>query len=503
MEWLFSKVNSFNLVKNGILQVLNLMIIGFNLTVMFFIDDIPVNVMHFLNVVTIIVATFFIVIGYMALNRYAKKVQEVDELAQNVANGELYHRVTNIDTTEEIGKLAWAFNNMLDQMETFSRDMDSSLKLISEGETYRRMDPKGLHGDFVTYSKNINEALDRIATAQSKDAFIQDMLKIVEEYKNNNYTNSINTTGMQEDIIGLANGINQLGETLSALSLENLHNGLALQKGASTLASNVHILNIASQEQASSLEETSSSLKEITNNIHNSNENTSKMSQYAQNVIQSVENGKELASKTSSSMDEINTKVSTINDAIGVIDQISFQTNILSLNAAVEAATAGEAGKGFAVVAQEVRNLATRSAEAAKEIKDLVESATAKSTEGKTITTKMMDGYNQLSEDIDHTIELINEVTRASKEQELGINQINEAIVTLDKKTQESAQITKETNIVAIQSNDIAQKIVEDAQSKQAVGKENVHIREKLVDLNYTGVERRKVENKIKHNEEL
>ena len=121
------------------------------------------------------------------------------------------------------------------------------------------------------------------------------------------------------------------------------------------------------------------------------------MSNLASQLQISSKNGEVLASKTTQAMDDIDAQVNSINDAITVIDQIAFQTNILSLNAAVEAATAGEAGKGFAVVAQEVRNLASRSAEAAKEIKKIVEMATAKANEGKAIANEMINGYTTLN----------------------------------------------------------------------------------------------------------
>ncbi len=125
-----------------------------------------------------------------------------------------------------------------------------------------------------------------------------------------------------------------------------------------------------------------------------------------------------------------------IYESIDAIDQIAFQTNILSLNAAVEAATAGEAGKGFAVVAGEVRNLATRSAEAAKVIKSLVEAASSTANEGKIIADNMIKGYDSLNASIDNTITLINDVAFSSTEQEKGIVQINDAVNSLDKATQ-------------------------------------------------------------------
>ena len=167
-------------------------------------------------------------------------------------------------------------------------------------------------------------------------------------------------------------------------------------------------------------------------------------------------------------------QVTAINAAISVIDQIAFQTNILSLNAAVEAATAGEAGKGFAVVAQEVRNLASRSAEAAKEIKNIVENAKNKADEGKEIASHMIEGYKELNESIQQTINLISDIEMSSKEQLTGIEQINDAVNSLDQQTQQNAQIASQTYEVAVQTDSIAKLVVSNANDKNFIGKDSV-----------------------------
>jgi len=170
-------------------------------------------------------------------------------------------------------------------------------------------------------------------------------------------------------------------------------------------------------------------------------------------------------------MDIINEQTNAIADAITVIDQIAFQTNILSLNAAVEAATAGEAGKGFAVVAQEVRNLASRSAEAAKEIKALVENATIKANDGKSISNEMIKGYDKLNDNIQHTLKLISDVSVSSKEQFSAMEQINDTVNKLDQVTQENASSTSESNKVASEVKGIAEKVVLHANEKEFEGK--------------------------------
>ncbi|MFY4845317.1 methyl-accepting chemotaxis protein, partial [Aliarcobacter butzleri] len=236
--------------------------------------------------------------------------------------------------------------------------------------------------------------------------------------------------------------VNTLGETLGNLAKQNLSNGEQLENNSTIMKSSMQKLAQKTNEQSASLEQTATAVEQISSITRNNTQNAQKMSSLGETVKSAAQTGYNLADKTTFSMDEINEKVSAINEAISIIDQIAFQTNILSLNAAVEAATAGEAGKGFAVVAQEVRNLANKSSEAANEIKVLVESATLKANEGKVIAQEMQDGYKSLHSHITETLSIIEDVSIAAKEQMKGIEQVSDTIVTLNKITKENESET-------------------------------------------------------------
>ena len=354
------------------------------------------------------------------------------------------------------------------------------LLLIEEAKMVMNKVKHGLYSQTITSSTS-NKSLEEFKNgvnemiSETRKHFLN-VNTILEKYTNYDYTDALelNDISKEGEFQHLVEAVNKLKEAITQMLLENKTNGVALQNSSEILLNNVDKLNLSSNEASSSLKNTALVLSEITKNVDKTSVETIQMSSLANAVVESSNEGLSLAYKTTTAMDEINQKVSAINESITLIDQIAFQTNILSLNAAVEAATAGEAGKGFAVVAQEVRNLANRSTEVAREIKNLVESANIKANNGKTIANEMIEGYTVLNTNIDKTIELIGSVANISKEQQTGIIQINNAINILEQQVHANAEVSSQANNIAIKTSDIANTIVDNANQKEFEGKNSI-----------------------------
>ena len=370
---------------------------------------------------------------------------------------------------DEIGDLVDSVNKNIDHT-VLGVQLDA--QVISQAKEVCEKASLGIYDVSITSQANnpeINELKNTVNKLISAVGYNMSRIeKNLNAYDNDDYTQRINSKGTTTGTMKLVfEKIDSLGVTLSKISKENLKNGLSLQEDAKSLELSVNKIENFSNRQLLALQQSSQELTDITKNIRETTMHTNEMANYAKKVTQSVNYGQELAVQTANEMEEITQQVKSINDAITVIDQIAFQTNILSLNAAVEAATAGESGKGFAVVAQEVRNLANKSAQAAKEIKLLVEAAIIKTDEGKDISSKMMEGYTVLNEDITSTTELIENVTKASHEQQKGIEQISDEIDVIEKNTVENTKMAKEATLVSIETSTLAQTIVEDAKLKK------------------------------------
>ncbi len=411
--------------------------------------------------------------NYAAMKRVVGGIDRFKLYMDDIMNF-VFMRTNNIKKAsymknDEIGLILKELNTYVENFELLRKD---DMKVL--GEMVLSMDKisQGI------YKCKINSQSDNFmiqALRTSANDMIDDTNKSMEELKNtlllysqDDFRKNININpDLTGEMLIVMESVNTLGKALNANAKENFTNGKILENDSSKMNESAKNVSLRANEQAASLEEVAAALEEITSITSNNTQNAIKMANLGDKVKSSVKKGQVLANQTTSSMDNINQEINAISEAIIVIDQIAFQTNILSLNAAVEAATAGEAGKGFAVVAQEVRNLASRSAQAAKEIKELVQSATIKANEGKTISDEMISGYIELNTNISETIILIDDVSTASKEQMSGIEQINDSVSKLDHVTQENASEANSLSLIAKQTLQLAKNLVEDAKNKK------------------------------------
>ncbi len=431
------------------------------------------NFSLFAGLLALLVIAIIIIFSVKKLNNNLKSISTgLDEFFEYLNTKVGNPKQIEMKTQDEFGLIASSINaNVKDIQKTINEDnaLIEEVKIIannvSKGFLNKKIEKK-------TSTSSLNELKDILNTMLNNlEGLVgQDLNKIsyvLESYSKRDFALKLDAPSSGK----IGSEIIEMNRMITEMLIGNQRDGLALQDGSNKLSSSTSTLNANATSQAASLEETAASIDEITSNIEQTSQKAQEMLNISQETKGSANEGKKLATQTAAAMEEINDTVNTINDSISIIDQIAFQTNILSLNAAVEAATAGEAGKGFAVVAQEVRNLASRSAEAAKEIKDLVENATIKANVGKEISSKMIEGFEELESKISGTSELISDVTNAAKEQTIGMSQISDAVNQLDKFTQQNASVADLTNNISQETKQIAQRVVEDVNKNKFDGK--------------------------------
>ncbi|MGK5080258.1 methyl-accepting chemotaxis protein [Janthinobacterium sp. HLX7-2] len=242
----------------------------------------------------------------------------------------------------------------------------------------------------------------------------------------------------------LLGALKAMNDSLLGVVAQVRHGTEAIATASSEIAAGNLDLSSRTEEQASSLEETASAMEELTSTVKQNADNARQANQLAKSASEVAVRGGNIVAQVVDTMGTINASSKKIVDIIGVIDGIAFQTNILALNAAVEAARAGEQGRGFAVVATEVRNLAHRSASAAKEIKELIAASVANVDTGSRLVNEAGQTMGDIVDSIVRVTDIMGEITSATHEQTIGIEQINMAIAQMDEVTQQNAALVEE-----------------------------------------------------------
>jgi methyl-accepting chemotaxis protein len=320
------------------------------------------------------------------------------------------------------------------------------------------MDLNGKPFKVVKYATDITEQHN---TAAILVEAVEETQIIIEGAKAGDLTSRVSLEGKTGAIASLCDGVNALMDKMTEVIVQVREAGETINTAAGEISSGNSDLSSRTEQQASSLEETASSMEELASTVKQNAENAKQANQLAAAASGVAVKGGSVVNEVITTMVDINASSRKIVDIISVIDGIAFQTNILALNAAVEAARAGEQGRGFAVVAGEVRNLAQRSAEAAKEIKHLISDSVSKVQNGTKLVEDAGKTMGEIVSSVQRVTDIMGEITAASVEQSAGIDQVNDAITSMDEVTQQNAALVEQAAAAAESLVDQAVSLIE------------------------------------------
>jgi len=308
------------------------------------------------------------------------------------------------------------------------------------------MDMNGKPFKVVKYASDVTE---QVRAAKVLELAVEQTQAVTAAAKEGDLTPRVPLEGKHGSVEALCSGVNALLDNMASVVGQIKEATESISTASRQIAAGNTDLSSRTEQQASSLQETASSMEELTSTVRQNAENARQANQLSACATDIAIKGGDVVGKVVTTMGEINASSKKIADIISVIDGIAFQTNILALNAAVEAARAGEQGRGFAVVATEVRNLAQRSAGAAKEIKTLIENSVAKVEAGSKLVDQAGQTMGEVVSSVKRVTDIMAEITSASQEQSAGIEQVNVAITQMDEVTQQNAALVEQAAAAA------------------------------------------------------
>ena len=375
-------------------------------------------------------------------------------------NGDFNIIKNNLNACVDALGLLVADANMLAQAAQQNR-LDTRADVSKHWGDYRKV-VEGVNGTLDTVmEKNAADAAEKAQEAQILSDAVVETQAIIEGAKAGDLTSRVSLEGKTGAIASLCDGVNALMDKMTEVIVQVREAGETINTAAGEISSGNSDLSSRTEQQASSLEETAASMEELASTVKNNAENAKQANQLAIAASGIAVKGGNVVSEVVSTMSAINSSAKKIEDIISVIDGIAFQTNILALNAAVEAARAGEQGRGFAVVAGEVRNLAQRSASAAKEIKELITDSVSKTTEGTIQVETAGNTMKEIVASVQRVTDIMGEITAASVEQSAGIDQVNTAVTSMDEVTQQNAALVEQAAAAAESLVDQAMSLTE------------------------------------------
>lgn len=376
---------------------------------------------------------------------------ELSKVTQALKTGEFKANIV----AQAAGSYAVMLKDASEAMQSFDtviQEINQAMFAMSQGSFDARV-LASAHGELLEAKNSINASMEAIANA------IHGISEVVGAQALGDLTKELPSGVFKGQLHALKNAINFSSDkvrstVVQAVQVSNIVHDAAAQvtQGSSDLSTRV-------QEQAAALEETSATMNEMAAAVQANTANARKVADLAHQVQHQSEDGSVVMLHTIEAMQSIKESSSRISDIVGIIDGIAFQTNLLALNAAVEAARAGEHGRGFAVVASEVRALAGKSADAAKDIKVLIEESVARVAKGTTLAEQSGEVLNVITGSIEQVAEMIEAIAHASNEQSIGINQVNKAIADIDVITQQNAALVEQTTAAAESLNNEANEL--------------------------------------------
>lgn len=317
------------------------------------------------------------------------------------------------------------------------QEIQSVMDGMSNGEFNHRVNAQ-MSGDLDHLKNNVNQSLDKL------EAAINEVSDIMAAQGEGDLTGRVNGQ-YQGQLKQLADSLNSGMEKTAQAIARVMEAARSVQEGSQQIEQGTNDLSERTQNQAASLEETAASMEEMASAIRQTTDNAQHANQLSSNARNAAEQGSKVMDQTITSMENISEASAKISDIVSIIDGIAFQTNLLALNAAVEAARAGEHGRGFAVVAGEVRTLAQKSAESAKDIKNLIENTSEQIRGGSELVAQSGESLKEINQAILQVSDIVSEISVAADEQSQGISQVNQAIGNIDSATQQNAALVEET----------------------------------------------------------